>query len=185
MAWTRTRTPSGWIEPLDRVHGTGRGASARLVPQMIPPGMGGGGLACARIREDKEVKMLKRPLIIACVLLSFPMLAGLVGAGQASLSRSAMNGIVGGCDACSQWISCTYCDSNWSSCDGLHLYIECLYIGEDPNLGCGECLRYESDCGYWRDCYDEECQVCDTTTDPCRGCNRLKTVPLYETCPDW
>jgi hypothetical protein len=129
--------------------------------------------------------MLKRPFVITCVLLSLPVLAGLVGAAQASLSRSALNRIVGGCDECNQWVPCTHCDEWWVKCTTTFLYVECLFTGKNPNLGCGYCYNWGANCGSFRACYDEVCDDCDPNSGPCSGCNQMMIDPPYETCPGW
>jgi hypothetical protein len=84
--------------------------------------------------------MSRRVLIIVmCVSVPLAVLVGWVGVADASLTRSTMSRIVGGCDECDQWTPCTHCDESQVKCTSATLYVECLYEGEDPDLGCGEC----------------------------------------------
>lgn len=129
--------------------------------------------------------MSRRLIIVMCLLVSLAVLVGWVSAVNAGLTRSTMSRILGGCDECDQWTHCTHCDESQVVCTSSTLYVECLYSGEDPNLGCGVCDSWEAGCGYWQQCYDPNCNSCDPPGDTCSGCNHLQAYPEYETCPDW
>ena len=79
----------------------------------------------------------------------------------------------GECGFCEKSLPCTTCfeqNGIWVKCTSENTYFECIPAHAEDQ--CGNCQEWNVDCGIYKTCTGQLCQVC-TGTQSCNGCSKV------------